>query len=251
VCPRWSKGNEEMEDIPFSTIADEALGPIKRALGLPVDNPVAYSYPITLDVILAATSKACQQHLSALATKGAVLAGQYEQVCNELTKQFPADSAAVLKWLEAGKTREHLSAISLIAKGREAHLTIVNPGSRFLTFPALKFEALIEQRGSIHLGGIGSKTYELTRASTVEFKTHLPSGLVVAKYDPGTSTLYVVLLQEKDMAVIDSAAFILDPDTVACFYLSLRRLRMDSQRFEKILAAAENSLGFDPFNQPT
>jgi len=239
------------KDEDFDQIVSETLGPIKVQLGLPAVNPVALAYPISDSVLSRSTTPDCEFYLKTLAVDGPVYSWQFDQVCQELREKYPTDAEAVIQSLEKNKTREHLSALSLIAKGRESTVTVVNPGGRILTMQARKFEALIEHGGKNKLlGVIGAKNHDFA-STTVELTTAIKKGEVIARYATKTSILHVAILNESDREVGDATTFVLDGDSVVCVYLAVRRQRLDPYRLEQLLDKAETETEHDPFRHLT
>ena len=251
--PDWrytskNRGGEEMKnEKEFDKILSETLGPIKNALGLREVNPVVNSYPVKASVIASAADPACRFFLESLATEGPVYSGVIVSLCEKLRVEFPADAESVIQSLKAGETREHLSAISFTAKGRESRITIVNPKGDLLKMDALKFEALIQGCDTTKLLGVLGSKWNDNGVVAVEFTTPLSTGEVVARYDSQISMLHVANLKESDREIGYSTVFVLDADTVTCFYLAIRRQRLDRQRFERLLDEAETKLEVDPF----
>lgn len=231
----------------FDEIVSELLGPVKKGLGLPPDNPVASSYPVSTAVIASAADPDCRLHLEILTTRGAVYSWQLDQECRLLRERFPRDAETVIETLMAGETRDHVAGMSLTASGRDSTVTIVNNSGRVLTMQGRKFEALIEDCGKTKLlGVIGAKSHDYTR-SIVTFTTTVQQGEVMACYEPKSSILHVAVVKMSDGDVGDTTTYVLDSDTVACMYLALRRQRLDRQRFEQLMDAAETRVEVDPF----
>lgn len=250
--PGWRKkkweGEERMEkDEDFDKIVAEVLGPIKERLGMAAANPVVLAYPVSDSVLARTSTPDCELYLKTLAVDGPVYSWQYDRVCQELREKYPTEAKAVIQALAKSKTREHLSAMSLTAKGRESTVTMVNPGGRILTMQARKFEALIEHAGeSKLLGVIGAKNYNLA-STPVEFTTKEQKGEVIARYEKQTSILHVAALRESDRELGDTTIFFLDSDSVVCLYLAIRRQRLDRYRLEQLLDMAETKPEQDPF----
>jgi len=244
---KW-KGEEKMEkDEDLDKIVTEALGPIKEQLGMDAANPVALSYPVSDSVLARTSTPDCELYLKTLAVDGPVYSWQYDRVCQELREKYPTEAKGVIQALVKNKTREHLSAMSLTAKGRESTVTMVNPGGRILTMQARKFEVLIEYGGeSKLLGVIGAKNYDFA-STPVEFTTAVKKGEVIAHYEMQTSILHVAALRESDREVGDTTTFVLDSDSVVCLYLAIRRQRLDRYRLEQLLDMAETKPEQDPF----
>lgn len=251
--PGWRKEKKkkgevrmEQEEV-FDKIVTEALGPIKGQLGMAAANPVGLAYTVNDSVLVHAGNPDCELYLKTLAVDGPVYSYQFDQTCQELRDKHSADAEAVIQALEKTKRREHLSAISLTAKGRDSTVTMVNPGGRILTMQARKFEVLIEYGGeSKLLGIIGAKNYDCT-STPVEFTTAVNKGEVIGRYEKRTSILHVAVLRESDGEVGDTATFVLDSDSVVCLYLAIRRERLDRYRLEQLLDMAESKPEQDPF----
>lgn len=243
----WKGGERVEKEEEFNRIVTAALGPIKEQLGIAAANPVALAYPVSDSVLARATTPDCELYLKTQAVDGPVYSYQFDRVCQEIREKYPTDAEAVIHALEDNKTRQHLSAMSLAAKGRESTVTVVNPGGRILTMQARKFEALIEHAGeSKLLGVIGAKKYDLDSTS-VEFTTAVIKGEVIARYEKLSSILHVAALRESDREVGDTTAFLLDSDSVVCLYLAIRRQRLDRHRLEQLLDKAETLPEHDPF----
>lgn len=244
---KW-KGEEKVEkEEDFDKIVAEALGPIKEQLGMDAANPVAMAYPVSDSVLARTSTPDCELYLKTLAVDGPVYSWQYDRVCQYLREKYPTEAKAVIQAFEDGKTRGHLSALSLTAKGRESTVTMVNPDGRILTMHARKFEALIEHAGeSKLLGVIGTKSYDFA-STPVEFTTMVQNGEVVARYEPHNSVLFVGVQKKSDRKLGDSTTYVIDNDIVVCIYLTIRRQRLDRQRFEQLMDDAETRMDIDPF----
>ncbi|TLM69230.1 MAG: hypothetical protein FDZ69_00215 [Deltaproteobacteria bacterium] len=248
ATPYRTKGDLRVLDEEFDSVVAKTMGAIKAALGLPVVNPVAYSYPVSDDVIASTTNPDLRNHLMSLTGGGPVMTGQMDVVCNRIRDIGPADDAEqVIEMLLAGGIREHLSAVSVSAKGRNPWVTIVNPKGIILKLPARKFEALIDDVGQTkRIGEIDTRDIN-GGLPEVEINVPMEIKVVAGHYESATSTLHVVGLAERTLEVAFSTSFLLDADSAVCVYLALRRQRLDRQRFERLMDEAETKLSVDPF----
>jgi hypothetical protein len=222
-----------------------AIKPIREGLGLGSAQPQEFSYQITEDVVAATANDTLQKHLRTLVTKGALSESRLEDIHDFLQRDFPKEALAVMSALEATKSREHVSAISLLSGESGTLVTIVNDQGQILTFQDYKFLDLIESPGG------GRRLHEFRwqdrKDSADEFIFNdNQKGVIVGKLSAEMCVLSVVCVQD-DQSICDLSRFNLDLDYLCCVYLVLKRIRDDRVRFNLLREKAESTIDYDPF----
>lgn len=237
----------------FSDLLRLALVPVRKALGFPETNPVAYSYQITPEVLAAASDPRCEQALERISaqTDGLLFPDDLAYAKKTIKSLLPKEDAAqVVSAIVKTKSREHLSAISLTTAKSvdgELYVSLANPLGDALTLEAWKFVKLLEEREKPHLLATLSKLYQRGSDSRFAFKSN-KSGEVLAQFNAQSSVLYVFCRNEENHEVADQAKFIIDIDYALCLYLTLKRLREDKERFARLKEQADTTVHCELFD---
>jgi hypothetical protein len=234
----------------LTKLINEALKSLREELNLPTVDPVASSYAITEDVIASASTEVCKMELERLsAIPGRIYQAHFAKISADLQKDFPAEAKTVIKVFADTQTREHLSAMSLSTERSTLLVTLANIDGQLIKMEGWKFTKLLESPGeALHLETLVQKRSYNEPPPLLAFN-HNKSGDVVAQFDTEESTLRVTCLGE-NKAPADNATFILDIDYALCIYMTLKRLRHDKERFDRLREAAEATIADDnPFKK--
>jgi hypothetical protein len=175
---------------------------------------------------------------------------EFNSLITFLKQNFPEEAKGVLSVIKKTKTREHLAALSLATEGsseEEIFVSIVNTHGQDLTIEAWKFCALFEDHAHPHrLGTLGRKKDYREPNDPFSFNNN-KSGDVLAQFVPATSTLHVFCQNSQDAGIADKATFIIDIDYALCIYITLKQLREDRERFNRLKEKADMSVPSDLF----
>ena len=235
-----------METDQVADLMKEALAPVRAVLGFGSGCPGEFSYRITEGVLASTRNDALRRKLRARIPLGDLFAPGLAAIKELLEVEFPEEAAFVYSALEATRSREHVSAISVQSSGEELWVTIVNAGGGVLTLEAHKFVGLLEASGKSRR--LHEITWQDARNPEIHFVfNNQTEGEVIGRFDPHSGCLHVACCLEKGKSTACRTRFILDLDYLLCLYLVLKRLRADRERFARLLEVADATPAIDPF----
>lgn len=254
VCSKnFSKG-DKMDLKQLRAILAGALSELRQKLSLSDCNPVEYSYMIDDRVLANEMTEHCRNELERFVDRNRsslIYPKEFNSLKNHLNQHFPQEAKKVLSVIEATKTREHLAALSLStegATGEDLFVSIVNTHGELLMVEAWKFCALIEEHAQPQrMGTLGRKKDYREPNDPFSFNDN-KFGDVLAQFIPATSTLHVVCQNSQDASIADKATFIIDIDYALCIYITLKQLREDRERFNRLKEKADMSVPSDLFD---
>ena len=253
IAMRYLSRGQEMDNKRLIEILAKTLSEIRLELGLPDDNPVAYSYEINDRVLANDMSEVCRNELDRFVVasgNGLIYPRDLERLQKLLEDRFPNESHNVLNFIKATKNREHLAALSLStndSKG-EIFVSMANTRGHSLTIEGWKFCKLIEERKIPQLlGTLGHRRDYREPGDPFTFNNN-KTGELLAQFIPETSVLHVVCREEKGSQIHDKAAFVIDIDYALCVYITLKQLRDDKERFQRLKEQADTSIPCDLFD---
>jgi hypothetical protein len=167
----------------------------------------------------------------------AIFPNEFEQICQTLKTEHAADAEKVIAAMKKTKSREHIAAVSLSTEGEQDFITIANMNRQLLKMESWRFIKLIEQPGEVLRLHVFEKTRRDAAVHPFRFNNNR-AGEVVAKFTPGKAFLDVVCLHEGTRGTQDNATFILDGTYTLCLFITLRRLREEKAKFQKLVEGA-------------
>jgi len=230
----------------------EALGPVKKLLGMPEVNPVEEAFEITDVVEDAAVNEKARAMLSREVPHGIIFPERLKLIEERFTHELGDEAAPVLKALRATSNRRHLALITLGGDRRgEARVTIIDEDKNRLEVPDWKLLDLLshpDQSRKLYTFPAG---YASEKYPEVIFNGATTHDLV-GKYRPAESRLEVVNIvppkqsggkPDKQGGVV---TFYLDQDYLACLWIVLARAAADQRRYNDLFKEAEARVDYDP-----
>ena len=105
---------------------------------------------------------------------------------------------------------------------------------------------LIERHDQEIMLGEFPKYNEKMEGHYLKYKDY-DSGKVFGRYEAKQSRLHVALISNKKPPVEKRSAFILDQDYLMCLYVVIKRLREDSEAYQRLQQQALVTTGDHPF----
>lgn len=233
---------------PFLDLYNEAMAPVKEALGFPPTIEEQYSFTLHPDAVNGATEE-CRAYLKRSIPHGVMTANQLHEVKADLLRDYPDEAEAILMKIKARPTGDYLSAISIGSKDGQLVVTIVNTRSQMLTMEGWKFLEMIKNHGTpIFLGDLDRKG-NWEPEPLVAFSNNR-AGEVHAVYTANDSTIRVICQREHNSQngkkyTPDKAAFALDQDYLLCLYIAVLQLRLNKNRFDELREQANTKVTAD------
>lgn len=230
----------------------EALGPVKRMLGMPEINPVEESFEITDVVMDAAGSGRGREMLSREVPHGIIFPERLKLMEDRFSQELGDDAMPVIHALRDTANRRHLALITLDGDRRgEVRVTMIDEAKNRLVMPEWKLLDLLshpDQSRKLYTFPAG---YAGEKYPEVVFNG-VTSHDLVGKYRPAESRLEVVNIvppkmsggrPEKQGGVV---TFYLDQDYLACLWIVLARVAADQRRYNDLFKEAEARVDYDP-----
>lgn len=267
-CGEREKGKNPMQNGQEKESKDKSkedtgakwLPALREAWGM-ANAPSGEKYQLTDRQIALARNENCRQMIEQMRTRyGEFIPEKIKEELvislkgeeqSEVDTEIKAAIEEVIKKINASKTREHLSAISLGTAGGELttiYVGLANPAGDDLTVEGWKFVKLIQERDTYQLIGdpppqpAGSEPSLFSFAGRQKKKgkrAESEHNFVYARFETASATLEVVRTDAGGKEVCAKAQFMLDPDYVLILCESLKYLREDRERFARLREKAD------------
>jgi hypothetical protein len=245
-------GGVHMNIEEAQALLKDALGPVKKMLGMPEVNPVEEAFEITDVVMDAAVSERAKAMLSREMPHGVIFPQRLKLIEDRFSNELGAESAPVIQALKDTVNRRHLALITLGGDRRgEARVTIIDETKNRLEVPAWKLLDMLDHPGLSRKLYTFPAGYASERYPEVVFNG-VTSHDLVGKYRPDESRLEVVNIvppkqvgarADKQGGIV---TFYLDQDYLACLWIVLARVAADQRRYDDLFKEAEARVDYDP-----
>lgn len=229
----------------------KALEEVRIKLNFPHPDPVEYSYKITEEVVLSASSQACKDYLETRHTLPFIFLKDFKNIKATLNSKYPDDAKNVISAINDTKSRDHLSAVSLESFEDQLFVHIVNPGGQQIRLEDWKLLFMLEDAGKPRL------LYDFRERFYKGQNQHLffnncTNGQIIGAYYPDNSYFLIINSNEKEgkkgnnqttsqEKIHDKASFIMDSSYLLCLYITLKRLKEDKTRFSTLKERADSA----------
>jgi len=226
----------------LNSILDKAFVDVKVKLGFPDIDPVEYSYEITDEVIVAATTDKCKDYLKQSQTIPILLDNDFKRIASHLQEDYADEANQVITALKKTKSRNHIGAISITPEQDEIFVHVVNPYGQQIKMESWKFLLIIEKaKDPIVLYDF----YQLDRRDPKPsfIFNNQKKGIVEGRFNPDRSSIEVLSHDRDSKEVTDKATFMIDSTYTLCLYSTLKRLKEDKVRFTLLQEQAQTIIG--------